>query len=394
MFGSTTANANVVYPQFLSDLGKIWFTQLQQEYKVKRPWFGFARSFDLDGGNKNPVQWDWDNCTIDGLAPLPENKIRIVIGSKTNRNSRYMGNKPVRLRYRLEIAVSNISVPKVELYTLKNTRRKDLKSLKQVAHNRYVVQLDDRYWFWEWAKDGQDIRSSRIYKLYENILEFRDSMASLPKNQANFKLDIPENLDIIPVIYQPAVDSLKNFVRELHCHKDNSNEIEVTIIFNNERLMEHAILNSIYELYRKLVFGRILDIETFKIIVDSNGASEYLTFKNIYSGRSDLEHDNIHGDSEDLQTDSDDATLPHHPILYCVNGVHNRQVSANSPDHPVVFVNTSNHAMAEFDTNFSLWKWEYIAWLPSAPIELGSKSRKEIDAQFPSLFRRILAGFK
>ena len=66
--------------------------------------------------------------------------MRIVIGSKTNRNSRYMGNRPVGLRYRLEIAVSNISVPKVELYTLKNTRRKDLKSPKQVAHNRYVVQ--------------------------------------------------------------------------------------------------------------------------------------------------------------------------------------------------------------------------------------------------------------
>ena len=27
--------------------------------------------------------------------------------------------------------------------------------------------------------------------------------------------------------------------------------------------------------------------------------------------------------------------------------------------HPVVFINTSNHAMAEKDNNDTLWKWEY-----------------------------------
>jgi hypothetical protein len=52
---------------------------------------------------------------------------------------------------------------------------------------------------------------------------------------------------MIPVIYQPAIDSWKNFVREIHCHRVDSNEFEVTILFNNEHLREHAILNPIYE---------------------------------------------------------------------------------------------------------------------------------------------------
>ena len=46
--------------------------------------------------------------------------------------------------------------------------------------------------------------------------------------------------DLIPAIYQPAIDQLKNFVREIHCSKTSDNRklifIEVSILFNNEEL--------------------------------------------------------------------------------------------------------------------------------------------------------------
>jgi hypothetical protein len=42
--------------------------------------------------------------------------------------------------------------------------------------------------------------------------------------------------------------------------------------------------------------------------------------------------------------------------------------------------------MAERDNNNHLWKWEYVPWLPKAPVVLGTKSRQEINRQFKSLF--------
>jgi hypothetical protein len=49
--------------------------------------------------------------------------------------------------------------------------------------------------------------------------------------------------DFVPIIYQPAVDSLKNFVREVHCAKiirrDSSVDIEVSLVFNNEELRHY-----------------------------------------------------------------------------------------------------------------------------------------------------------
>jgi len=52
-------------------------------------------------------------------------------------------------------------------------------------------------------------------------------------------------------------------------------------------------------------------------------------------------------------------------------------------NHPVVFVNTANHALAGHDTNRRIWKWEYIPWLNgSAPIIFGNKTREEINSEF------------
>ena len=51
-------------------------------------------------------------------------------------------------------------------------------------------------------------------------------------------------------------------------------------------------------------------------------------------------------------------------------------------NHPVIFVNTSNHALAPHDNNHDLWKWEYIPWNEKIPIKLGTKTRQEVESFF------------
>lgn len=50
-------------------------------------------------------------------------------------------------------------------------------------------------------------------------------------------------------------------------------------------------------------------------------------------------------------------------------------------NHPIIFTNTSNHAMPESDNNYDLWIWEYIPFLGGErkPIVYGIESRKDID---------------
>ena len=104
-----------------------------------------------------------------------------------------------------------------------------------------------------------------------------------------------------------------------------------------------------------------MDLVSFKILVGKDPTSDKFIFEGIYSYESEMNSDSIHGDK----------TLPpapRHPVkYYFVDG-----------KHPVVFVTTSNHAMAEHDANNRIWKWEYIPWIEDAPIKLGSKTRREI----------------
>ena len=143
---------------------------------------------------------------------------------------------------------------------------------------------------------------------------------------------------------------------------DGSYELEVSILFNNERLRQHGVLNSIYTIIRRLLYGRMMDLETFKILIGKKPESDRFTFAGIYSGKAEMNSDSIHGDKTP-------PPAPKHPIKYYFE----------TPKHPVVFINTSNHAMAEYDNNDKIWKWEYIPWLNDAPIKLGSKTRKQIE---------------
>jgi hypothetical protein len=46
--------------------------------------------------------------------------------------------------------------------------------------------------------------------------------------------------------------------------------------------------------------------------------------------------------------------------------------------------------MSETDNNLTLWKWEYQPFEEKTPVIFGTKSRKEIDNEFASIFARFL----
>lgn len=404
----------------------VWFSYFQKEYQVLDLWFKkifrWKRRQDLR-------RWDWDNCSVTRAKVLPDGKVRIVIRSKTNRNSDYMGKIPVQLRFMLGIDIKSISEPRANDYSLKSSNRKNLPESARNTHTRWAFRLDDRYWIWQWTRAKANIKSSQVYRLYEDIRNFlkesRDS-ANVIHNERNkvhyfhnlggtmnntrterspntikganssiFRVSLDENInEFIPVIYQPAVDSLKNFVREVHCAKtinsDSSVDVEVSLVFNNEALRRHRILNRIYEGIRLFMYGRTSDIETFKIHLIKSDArdhessskytsadtgnninnNDYFLFHGIYSGIHGIEEDTIHLDRH----------LPGTPRFvqhYFVNRY-----------HPIIFINTANHAMGEHDNNHDLWKWEYIPWIKKAPIKFGTKTRKEINSSYASFLLR------
>ena len=56
------------------------------------------------------------------------------------------------------------------------------------------------------------------------------------------------------------------------------------------------------------------------------------------------------------------------------------------PYHPVVFINTSNHAMTEMDRNPTLWKWEYQPFEEKSPVTFGTiLEKKVINSSHPLL---------
>jgi hypothetical protein len=344
---------------------EIWFSHIENIYEVEKGEFHFSE--------KKKV-WNWDHCTISFARSYEDNKLIGVVRSSSNTNSKYMGDIPVKVRYMLGFAIMEVSEPKIQKA-----------SEWEGPRDRLVFHLGSNHWIWDWAEEGAKIEESHIYKLYKNISE--ELANKTIKSDNIFKVDVESKLDIIPVIYQPAVDSLKNFIREIHCarlpeeREDGSYVIEVTLIFNNEELRKHSykgVINSIYEKIRNLLHGRTLDVESFKMVVKPNKNNPLLIedisliFKGIYSDYPNEPHtladDNIHYDKES-----------------------NVKYYFQDTRHPVIFINTSNHAMAEDDNNRRLWKWEYIPWVKDKPVIFENKSRKDIDAKFKTFIQRYFS---
>ena len=336
----------------------VWFSSREEKWKV-----GFFGEFSWTGVKEI---WDWDNCTIGLARTVKDEKLKVVVRSGTTKVSSYMGRRPVGIRYMLGF---DIKAKPLEPRTEPYTARKNIPKKKEGPRNRWVLQLDDEHWIWEWAQDGADITTSTTYKLY---LQIRNEIEHPSKEATNiFDVDVDKPDErLVPAIYQPSVDSLKNFVREIHCAKgptgpDGRYEVDVTLIFNNERLRKHGVLNTLYEAIRTVLYRRTLDVESFKILVRERPVDNGFGFESIYSDQHEMNDDSVHGDKPP-------PPAPEHPVKYYFT----------NHKHPVVFVNTSNHAMAEHDTNDRLWKWEYVAWLEDAPVKLGEETRAQIEERF------------
>ncbi len=335
----------------------VWFTVKEKKWKV-----GYFGKFFWTGKEE---LWDSDNCTA-SLARTLKDQFLVVVRSSQTKYSSFMG-KEVMLRYIIAFELlGKPSEPTTEMYIARN----NIPNRREGPKTRWVLQLDDKHWIWEWAQEGNDITNSSIYSLYQLIVNELEHPSLDPNNIFDAQVPVQDDR-VIPVIYQPSVDALKNFVREVHCAKgptnsDGSYAVEVSILFNNERLRQHGVLNSIYAVVRRLLYGRLMDLESFRILMGKDEASDRFTFAGIYSNKEEMNADSIHGD----QT----LPVPEHSIKYYF---------ANR-NHPVVFINTSNHAMAEHDANDRIWKWEYIPWLDDAPIKLGSMTRREIEQSLKS----------
>ncbi len=343
-----------------AEISPIWFSQIQNRYDAEirndQKVFHWTDSSEL---------WDWDNCTVTAVK-ISENETRIVVRSKHKVHSNYR-KKKVELKYMLGFDITKIEIPKIEKYHQPpedNVKDKAYGPLRE----RWVFQVDSDYWIWQWAEDQKTLEESEVYKLYLKLIKVQSMPYAGKKSIFKDNEQEEDNLNdkIIPVIYQPAIDSWKNYVREIHCHKVSGNELEVTILFNNENLREHAILNPIYEWFRSWFYGRVIDVETFRILLVEK-LPENFEFRGIYSGENDLEQDDIHGD----KPDSNGKVQLHKIKYYFVNTF-----------HPILFINTANHAMSEHDTNHSIWKWEYLPWENDSPIVFGKKSREKINKSF------------
>lgn len=361
---------------------EVWFSHREKIFRIV--------DGRIDWTDEKKI-WNWDHCTVTVVKTPPsqekssQKRLRVVVRSNANRNhANVKVNRPMTLRFMLGFDISKVHHIHSES-THPGEPDEDGEEWSD-PRERWIFQLDENYWIWDWKEEGTDVTSSNVYKIREEIcrlLSDPDQASSsqifnLKPRSLNDKMVLDylktptdENKKpIIPLIYQPAVDGLKNFLREIHCvQKDLDeawSEVEVTLIFNNEQLRNHFRLDFAYRLIRHLQYNRSTDVETFKIRINRMDPSQNcFIFENIYSDSNGLNEDSIHGDPPE------DGEVVHTISYYFVDY-----------NHPVVFINTSNHAMAEHDANHVLWKWEYVPGVPDSPLRLGTKSREDIDAEY------------
>jgi hypothetical protein len=346
----------------------LWFSYKQERYSAKLA--NAKRILKWTGARKT---WDCDNCTF-SVIHKKDGLIHVVARRTKSFASSYM-KKHVQVNLMMGFTITASQKPIEEEYlepAQGNIENKDSKKrtrwaihLKQEDGNFDSVERpisDCCIWQWADTDSEKTIEQSEIYEIY-NSLTKRPSESLEQKNI--FDVSTEKQSQIIPVIYQPRIDAWKNFVREIHAHRIDDDEMEITIIFNDEQLRKHSALDFIYRRFRRLRYKRVKDIETFRIKLDKIPAE--FTFESIYSGKYTLYDDSIHEDKPDEK-----GVVPFHKIKYYFS----------STLHPIVFVNTSNHALAEHDNNHFHWKWEYAAWEQNSPVVYGTKSRNDINNEF------------
>jgi hypothetical protein len=308
---------------------------------------------------------DWDNCNISAF-PTDGGKVRVNVRRKNIQYSMYM-KKNIEIKFLYSFDISSVREPVVEKYDQSgNCCRNDTDQ-----QFRWAIHLEkegdehqDRKEcsIWQWASK-QEITQSKIFRLFTDLEMKLNKPSDSIINLDDVDKEADDDKLMMPVIVQPSTDGWKNYVRQVHCTELNDSEDEVTLVFNDEHLRKHSFLESFYRFLRPYLYGRLTDLESFRVIRDRNTAS-YCVFPGIYSGMSNIMEDSIHGDKEGFLQKAPRRRVKYH---------------YSNKMHPIIFINTANHAIAELDNNQTLWKWEFVAWKPDSPIVYGNKSRKDIE---------------
>lgn len=366
------------------DAAKLWFSKLERQYSADLGQFRWT---------DEQRTWDWTNLTSVELVMTRNGNKKLILrregditttkGRPAETATKDKDKFEATLRYMLGIDIDGrVGDIETDYYTAKVYNHREESWSLEGPKKRWSFQIGDDAWLWQWADGGSNLAGSPLNaKIGEVHKYIKDTLSADDLVYTNiFDLGVKPNRECCPVIYQPAVDGMKNFIREIHCWTtpagNGKKEVEITIVFNNEELRRHKILNRIYEHVRSAKYGRLKDIESFVIMGEAAGDNANgLRFEKIYSGHHDLEEDTIHGDAEE--------NLPPHRVRYY----------ADDYNHPIIFINTSNHAMAEHDTNPDLWKWEYVPWLDDRPFISDKKSRVEVNRPFKSPLKRLFERF-
>jgi hypothetical protein len=308
---------------------------------------------------------DWDNCSISAF-PTDGGKVRVNVRRKNIQYSMYM-KKNIEIKFLYSFDISSLREPVVEKYDQSsNCCRNDTgQQFRWAIHlEKEGDEHQDRKEcsIWQWASK-QEITQSKIFRLFRDIEKKLKKPSDSIINLDDVDKETDDDKLMMPVIVQPSTDGWKNYVRQVHCAELNDSEDEVTLVFNDEHLRKHSILESFYRFLRPYLYGRLTDLESFRVIRDRNTAS-YCVFPGIYSGMSNIMEDSIHGDKEGFLQKAPRRRVKYH---------------YSNKMHPIIFINTANHAVAELDNNQTLWKWEFVAWKPDSPIVYGNKSRKDIE---------------
>ena len=290
-----------------------------------------AKRYFLSWRNEEK-NWNYKNCFVTVIG-MSSNRARIVVRRKTSGYSKFMQSD-----YEVNLMMG---------FVMTNVRK------EEVDHRHVLVfdieQSDDRN-----HRDLKDVKIWSDYEhetedLYNEILQKRNNEL----DSGIIESDYTERHNaLVPVIYQPRVDAWENFLREIHVHEEEDS-FQITLVFQDEVLRKHGIFDDIYRYIRLIKYKRTVDIETFSF------SENNFYFEDIYSGDSNLFEDSIHNEKKIAS-----------------------KYYFQDKNHPVIFVNTSNHALAPHDNNHDLWKWEYVPWSKKIPIKLGTKTREEAEEDY------------
>ena len=339
--------------------------ELDKEFQVQ--WFSFTGS-----KHKNKKPWHWNNCTI-SFEKISKDIIRFIIRRKKNidlpkntklrwdekQNSEMYPFQSYTLHYLIHFDIQIISLPKKISDEGIEVQLNNVPEYGQTQES-LVINLDDHHKIWQWKNIENETNNVMI-----RILDAINKMSSnqyISSTKIMQKMEDIDITNILPVVYHPTRDLRegRNYIQEIHLHKlKTDNKIMITIVYNDEQLRANKRLDWVYRIFRKIRHGQSFDVETFNIILEENEKPMQFDFPNIYSGHNNtLERDNIHCNRCNVE------------IRYYFN--ENKLL-------PILFINTSNHAMAEIDNNCNKWKIEYRLWEEQCPVYIGTNTRCEIE---------------